>query len=76
MILGGYPEDGLRLFEGDLPEIRDGDMETICQSLDFYGLNNYTAQGVRATGDGSPEIVPTIDGPPLTTMEWGPRTNS
>ena len=70
MILGRYPEDGVRLFESDLPEIPDGDMETICQPLDFYGLNNYEGRGVRATGDGSPEIIRGPDGPPLTTMEW------
>ncbi|HEY32753.1 MAG TPA: beta-glucosidase [Dehalococcoidia bacterium] len=70
MILGGYPEDGLRLFGSDLPEIPDGDMETICQPLDFYGLNNYEGRAVRAAGDGGAEIVKRPDGPPLTTMEW------
>jgi beta-glucosidase len=70
MILGRYPEDGMRLFESDLPEISDGDMETICQPLDFYGLNNYEGRAVRAASDGSPEVVRSPDGPPLTTMEW------
>ncbi len=70
MILGRYPEDGVRLFKSDLPEIHDGDMETICQPLDFYGLNNYEGRAIRAARDGSPEVVRSPDGPSLTTMEW------
>jgi len=70
IVLGAYPEDGVRLFGKDLPEIQDGDMETICQPLDFYGVNIYDIKGtVRATADGY-ETIPRRDGPPLTTMEW------
>ncbi len=69
MILGQYPEDGLALFGADVPEIRPGDMETICQPLDFYGVNIYTGQVVRAAADGW-EPVRGDDGPPLTAMDW------
>ena len=70
MILGAYPEDGLGLFEEEMPEIQDGDMETICQPLDFYGVNIYRGQAVRAAAGGGCEAVPGADGPALTTMTW------
>ena len=70
MVFGHYPEDGIQLFQEEMPEIKNGDMETICQPLDFYGTNIYHGQVVRTKGDGSGEIPPSPDGPPLTTMEW------
>jgi beta-glucosidase len=45
-------------------------MKTICQPLDFYGVNIYRGQAVRATGSGAPEPVKSADGSPLTTMVW------
>ncbi|MBY0307764.1 MAG: family 1 glycosylhydrolase [Phycisphaerales bacterium] len=52
VVFGRYPEDGLRLYGADLPdEVRSpapGDMETIRQPLDFYGINVYDAELFRA----------------------------
>jgi beta-glucosidase len=71
MIFGEYPADGLELFSEDLPEVEDGDMETICQPLDFYGANIYFAfQTVRDGGNGQIETVPSPDGPPMNTFGW------
>lgn len=70
MIFGRYPEDGLALFRDDMPAIRDGDMETIGQPLDFYGANTYHGQVVRAKEDGTVDALPYPDGPALTTLEW------
>jgi len=70
MVLGKYPEDGVELFGEDLPEIRPGDLETIAQPLDFYGVNIYHGQPMRAGADGQPEAAPLPDGTPLTTMDW------
>lgn len=70
MILGKYPDDGLELFKDILPEIRDRDMETICQPVDFYGVNVYSGERVRATDDGGSEVVKPADGAPLTHMDW------
>ncbi|MBD3243435.1 MAG: beta-glucosidase [Chitinivibrionales bacterium] len=69
MVRGEYPEDGLALFGTDAPHIGAGDMETICQPLDFYGANIYNAQAVRATDNGPEPLTPPT-GPPLTTMRW------
>ena len=70
MIFGKYPEDGLNLFKEELLEIPDGDLETICQPLDFYGFNVYCGEAVHATVDGGYKKMRDPDGPPLTTMIW------
>ncbi len=41
MLLGHYPEDGLRLFGDEMPAFPDSDLEQICRPLDFYGINLY-----------------------------------
>ena len=43
LFLGGYSDGLMKYFaENDLtPVMQEGDMETICQPLDFYGLNFY-----------------------------------
>lgn len=83
MLRGAYPEDGLRLFGNAAPKPRPGDMEQICQPLDFIGLNIYHGTLVRAGADGKPETVPLPAGYPKTTQDhwpitptalyWGPR---
>ena len=69
MLLGHYPEDGLKLFEADLPDIKQHDMKTICQPLDFYGANMYWADKYKA-GKKGPEKLERDDGYPITTMDW------
>lgn len=69
-LLGHYPADGLALYEKDMPEIRPGDMETICQPLDFYGVNIYHGSVVRAGADGKPELVAAAVGEPMTAFPW------
>lgn len=84
---GRYPEDGLRLFGEDAPQIRPGDMETICQPLDFFGFNAYQGVTIRAGKDGQPEPAPLPIGHAHTafherggywvvspdTLYWGPK---
>jgi beta-glucosidase len=80
---GYYPADGLELFGDDVPTVREGDMTTICQPLDFFGVNIYHGQYVRAGEGGEPEAVPLEPGYPMTTqtdwaitpscLYWGPR---
>lgn len=55
---GKYPEDGVKLFGADMPEVSDDDLKLISQPVDFLGLNNYTGHPVRAGADGRPEDVP------------------
>ena len=70
MILGSYPDDALSLFGEQMPPVSAADLETICQPLDFYGVNVYNGQTVRAAGDGGCELVPLPEGHAMTAMEW------
>lgn len=70
VILGRYPEDGLSLFADALPAMGSGDMRTMCQPLDFLGLNVYFGEKYRAGKDGRPEAVPFPPGHPRTSFDW------
>jgi beta-glucosidase len=70
VILGQYPEDGMKLFEAEMPAIRDGDMATICQPLDFLGMNTYFGWTFRAGPDGQPEEVAPPAGHAQTAFRW------
>ncbi|MCS5595054.1 MAG: GH1 family beta-glucosidase [Porticoccaceae bacterium] len=69
MLKGGYPEDGLKLFEQFLPDIRSGDMDIIHQPLDMYGVNIYSGTPLQLNDQGEPEVVNLI-GCGRTTMDW------
>ncbi len=70
VFLGKYPEDGLKLYGKDVPDIREGDMETICQPLDLFGVNIYQGQKVCAGQTGQPEDVPLATGYAQTAFHW------
>lgn len=65
MILGNYPNDGLKLFNEYLPKMGDNDLKQICQPLDFYGVNIY--QGFVINDDD--KEVP-VENAGITTMDW------
>jgi beta-glucosidase len=80
--LGRYPEDGLKAFGADAPKVGRGDMETICQPLDFQGVNIYNGIRIRAGKGGVPEVVPHPIGYPMNFFQgavtpeclyWGPK---
>lgn len=65
MLLGRYPED-----LAELMPIEDGDLETIHQPLDFYGVNYYNPQQIKAgTGD-VPFDQCEITGYPTSDFGW------
>ncbi len=70
VVLGQYPEDGLEFFKEDLPTIQPSDMETICQPLDFLGMNTYFGWTVRAGEEGNPEEVAFPIGQAQTALRW------
>ena len=70
VVLGAYPQDGLQRFAADMPEMGPTDMETIAQPLDFYGVNVYHGEVVRATRGGGVQTVPYPAGGPRTAMDW------
>jgi beta-glucosidase len=72
VFLGQYPKGLLDAFGDEGPEIRNGDMETICQPLDFFGTNIYGWERVKAKANGKPgaERVPYPAGYPVTALGW------
>ncbi|MFH1422044.1 MAG: GH1 family beta-glucosidase [Planctomycetota bacterium] len=70
IFFGKYPDDGLALFGEAVPEIQNGDMETISQPLDFLGLNIYSGQRIQADGNGKYCEIPKAPGYDMTTYKW------
>ena len=77
IFFGHYPQDGVELFEEEMPEIRNGDLETICQPLDFYGVNIYYGDFIDPEPEklNSRKIALTTMDWPVTpeALYWGPR---
>ena len=83
VVLGSYPEDGLRLFGQYLPEGWQEDLQLICQKLDFYTQNIYEGGEFRAAdnADGYEQVPYPVGHPrtafgwPITprALYWGPR---
>ncbi|WP_167956958.1 GH1 family beta-glucosidase [Anaerosporobacter faecicola] len=70
VILGEYPEDGLRKYHAYLPKITKEDMKLIQQPLDFLGQNIYNGYQVKA-GENSPwEFVNRKVGLSKTATNW------
>jgi beta-glucosidase len=69
VVLGAYPEDGLRAYGAHVPSFSPGDMELIKQPLDFYGVNIYSGTPV-AFAEGGPRPVPRQPGHARNTLNW------
>lgn len=69
IMLGHYPEDGIKIMEEYLGFFNPNDMKTICQPLDFYGQNIYRAHKIRATENGY-ERLPVKPGSPKSAFDW------
>lgn len=70
VLLGHYPEEGLKKYAAYLPEIKPGDMELMAQPLDFLGQNMYNGWMVRCGANGKPEGVRRYEGFPRTSIDW------
>lgn len=70
ILLGRYPEEAFEAFKGDMPEIRQGDLEIMHQPLDFLGYNIYNGTTVKAGSNGQPEAVKGEPGHAETAMGW------
>lgn len=70
VLLGHYPEIGLKRLGSDAPNIAPGDLELIHQPLDFYGQNIYNSCPVRADGKGGYENAPRPVGYARTANNW------
>lgn len=70
VLLGHYPEEGLRRYEKYLPKITEEDMKLIAEPIDVYGQNIYNGRCVRMGTDGKPEDVRRCEGFPKTAIDW------
>lgn len=68
IILGSYPEDGLKKYAPYLPEITAADMELMHQPIDFYCQNIYQGEAVAADENGEAYYVPQKPGFARTAM--------
>ena len=67
---GAYPEDMVEAWRDLLPEIQDGDLETISVPIDFLGVNNYTSPLVAADTDGGRSRIVQRADVDRTDMGW------
>jgi beta-glucosidase len=71
VLLGRYPEDGLRIYGKDMPSFPAADLEVMRQPLDFLGINVYNGRTVKAAaGPEGWEVVPEPVGSPVTGNDW------
>jgi beta-glucosidase len=70
VILGRYPEDGLRHFEKMLPTGWEKDLDAMHQPLDFLGTNIYNGERIRAGAQNASEAVPYPAGAPISAFKW------
>jgi beta-glucosidase len=68
--LGKYPDDALKFWGDKMPRFDADDLRTMHQPLDFFGVNIYHGDPVRAGPDGNPQPVPRPPGYGMTAMHW------
>lgn len=70
VVLGQYPEEGLRAYGDAAPRSTKADFKIINQPIDFYGCNIFHGEQVRAGPGGLPVPVPLPMGHPCTSSMW------
>ncbi|MDO4340071.1 MAG: GH1 family beta-glucosidase [Eubacteriales bacterium] len=70
VLLGTYPEEGIRKYEKYLPHITEEDMKLISEPIDIYGQNIYNGNCICMGPDGTPMEVKRRDGFPRTANNW------
>jgi beta-glucosidase len=71
VMLGSYPESGLRHLEKHLPKTWQEDLKLICQPLDFYGQNIYQGRYYKAADNAAGYVqLPLPVGVPKTAIQW------
>lgn len=70
VILGQYPERGVREFGAAMPAASPADLQIISTPIDFLGLNIYTGTYVRSTGTERYEETAPVAGAARTAFDW------
>jgi beta-glucosidase len=58
------------MYGRNMPRHTDADLKTICQRLDFFGVNIYHGDYIEAGPDGRPRQVHRPAGSPITAFDW------
>lgn len=72
VVLGRYPEDGIKLAGADMPKFPAADLDEMKQPLDYLGCNIYTSTPWRRGDDGKPVVAPVPPGYPRSGVDWQP----
>jgi len=67
---GAYPEDMLRLFGAQAPQVAPGDLEIIARPIDFLGINYYTRAVVAHQPGAWLNVAPQRPAGEYTAMGW------
>ena len=70
LLKGEYSADLFRIWPGTEPIVLPGDMETICQPMDYLGVNYYFRSYVQADGMHGYCEAPLPEGAETTAMGW------
>lgn len=70
VLLGHYPEEGLKRYEPYLPKITAEDMRLISEPIDVYGQNIYNGRCICMGKNGKPEEVKRYEGFSKTATNW------
>lgn len=70
VLLGRYPEEGLRRYAPYLPKITAEDMKLISEPIDVYAQNIYNGWCARMGAEGKAEAVKRYPGFPRTANGW------
>jgi beta-glucosidase len=70
VVLGHYPEAGLKRYGDAMIDFDPVDMQTICQPIDFLAINLYFCESKVTAGPNGPETTPYDGNTPRTMMDW------
>ncbi|MDD4849165.1 MAG: GH1 family beta-glucosidase [Gemmiger sp.] len=70
VLLGSYPPAFVERFGSEMPAHWQDDLKTICQPLDFLGLNCYNGHPVESDGAGGYRFSPRKVGYDRTAVKW------
>jgi beta-glucosidase len=70
VVLGHYPEAGLKRYGDAMIDYDPADMQTICQPIDFFAINLYFCESKVAASPNGPATIPYDGNTPRTMMDW------
>ncbi len=73
VLKGVWPEDIESALSHRPVGVSGEDLRTMCQPIDFLGLNFYSGELVKSSTEGRPEVVPDPPGMPRTLFDWPVR---